>query len=85
MGQPLTLIVMCVPNSGIQVSEQLADNNEFHYKLVAHWAISTGDYIKTCLKQPFKNRQSNGLKDKWLLNEGEKYCRMLSWSILQYL
>ena len=25
-----------------------------------------------------------GLKDKWYLNEGQKYCRMLSWSILQY-
>ena len=24
------------------------------------------------------------LKDKWQLNEGRKYCRMLFWSILQY-
>ena len=41
-------------------------------------------YSKTCLKRPLKNRQNIGLKDKWLLNEGLKYCRMLSWSILQY-
>ena len=41
-------------------------------------------YSKTCLKRPLKNSQNKGLKDKWLLNEGQKYCRMLSWSILQY-
>ena len=34
-------------------------------------------YSKTCLKWPLKNRQNKGLKDKWLLNEGRKYCRML--------
>ena len=39
---------------------------------------------KTCLKQPLKNRQNKGLQDEWWLNEGQKYCRMLSWSILQY-
>ena len=41
-------------------------------------------YSKTCLKLPLKIRQNKGLKDKWLLNEGWKYCRMLFWSILQY-
>ena len=41
-------------------------------------------YSNTCLKRPLKNRQNKGLKDKWQLNEGQKYCRMLSWSILQY-
>ena len=34
-------------------------------------------YSKTYLKQPLKNRQNNGLKDKWQLNQGWKYCRML--------
>ena len=29
-------------------------------------------YSKTCLKQPLKKD-----KNKWLLNEGQKYCRML--------
>ena len=41
-------------------------------------------YSKTCLKQPLKNRQRKGLKDRRELNAGQKYCRMLSWSILQY-
>ena len=40
-------------------------------------------YSKTCLRRPLKNRKKY-LKDKWWLNEGRKYCRMLSWSILQY-
>ena len=34
-------------------------------------------YSKTCVKQPLKNRQNNDLIDKWWLNEGRKYCRML--------
>ena len=40
-------------------------------------------YSKTCLKRPLKNRQNKGLKDKWYLNVGQKYCRMLSWSLMQ--
>ena len=49
---------------------------------------------KTCLKRPLKNRQNKDLYDKWQLNEGWKYSRMLPlvesiaecshWSILQY-
>ena len=35
-------------------------------------------YSKTCLKQALKNGQNKGLKDKWYLNAGRKYCRMLS-------
>ena len=34
-------------------------------------------YSKTCLKQPLKNRQNKDFNDKWKLNEGRKYCRML--------
>ena len=34
-------------------------------------------YSKTCVKRPLKNRQNKDLNDKWLLNEGQKYCRML--------
>ena len=41
-------------------------------------------YSKTCLKLTLKIRQNKGHKDKWYLDEGRKYCRMLSWSILQY-
>ena len=32
---------------------------------------------KICLKRPLRNRQKKDLNDKWLLNEGRKYCRML--------
>ena len=31
-----------------------------------------------------QSRQGKDLKDKWYLNEGQRYCRMLFWSILQY-
>ena len=50
------------------------------------WLKLGSKYSKTCLKRPLKNRKKNpkGLKDKWLLNEGQKYCRMLFCSILQY-
>ena len=41
-------------------------------------------YSKICLKRSFKNSQNKSLKDKWKLNEGRKYFRMLSLSILQY-
>ena len=42
-------------------------------------------YSKTCLKRPLKNRQNKDLKKtNGSLYEGRKYCRMLSWSILQY-
>ena len=34
-------------------------------------------YSKTCLKQPLKNIQNKDLNDKWKLNAGRKYCRML--------
>ena len=34
-------------------------------------------FSETGLKLPFKNKQNNGLKGKWLLDEGLKYCRML--------
>ena len=32
---------------------------------------------KTCVKRPLQNRQNKDLNDKWQLNEGQKYCRML--------
>ena len=39
-------------------------------------------YSKTCVKRPLKNRQNKYLNDKLLLNEGQKYCRMLHSAIL---
>ena len=44
--------------------------------------MNLSEYSKTCLNQPFKNRQNKGLKDKRTLNEGQKYCRMLKHSAI---
>ena len=33
--------------------------------------------VDTCVKGPLKNRQNKDINDKWYLNEGRKYCRML--------
>ena len=35
-------------------------------------------YSKTGLERPLKNRHNKDLNDKLLLNEGRKYCRMLT-------
>ena len=35
------------------------------------------EYSKTGVNRPLKNRQDKGLNDKWELNAGQKYCRML--------
>ena len=45
--------------------------------LLGYLLIYFGSYSKTCLKRPLKNKQNKDLNDKWLLNEGQKYCRML--------
>ena len=47
-------------------------------------AGSKTNYSKTCLKQPFKKKTKIGFQDRLPLNAGQKYCRMLSWSILKY-
>ena len=39
---------------------------------------------KNCLKRPLKKKTKIGFQDRLLLNAGQKYCRMLSWSIPQY-
>ena len=41
-------------------------------------------YSKTCLKRRLKRRPKIGFQDQLLLNAGQKYCRMLQESILQY-
>ena len=46
--------------------------------------ISTTKYSKTCVKQPLSKRQKIGFQDRLSLNAGQKYCRMLQESILQY-
>ena len=34
-------------------------------------------YSKTCLKRPLKKKNKIGFQDRFLLNAGQKYCRML--------
>ena len=41
-------------------------------------------YSKTCLKRPLQKKTEIGFQDRLLLNAGQKYCRMLQESILQY-
>ena len=41
-------------------------------------------YNKTCLKRPLKKRAKIVFQDPLSLNVGQKYCRMLQESILQY-
>ena len=41
-------------------------------------------YSKTCLKRSPKKKAKNGLKNRSSLYAGQKYCRMLQDSILQY-
>ena len=39
----------------------------------------------TCLKRPLKKKTKIGFQGRLLLNAGQKYCRMLQESILQYI
>ena len=41
-------------------------------------------YSKTCLRRSLKKRPKIGFQDWLSLNAGQKYCRMLQQSILQY-
>ena len=41
-------------------------------------------YSKTCLMRPLKKKAKIGFQDQLSLNAGQKYCRMLQESILQY-
>ena len=43
-----------------------------------------GIYSKTWLKRSLKMMSEIGFQDQLSLNARQKYCRMLSWSILQY-
>ena len=41
-------------------------------------------YYKTCLNRPLKKKTKIVFQDRISLNAGQKYCRMLKESILQY-
>ena len=36
-------------------------------------------YSKTYLERPLKKKTKIGFQDRFLLNAGQKYCRMLQW------
>ena len=41
-------------------------------------------HSKTCLKRPLQKKTKNCFSRPIIVNAGQKYCRILSWSILQY-
>ena len=45
---------------------------------------SLATYSKTCPKRPLKKKTKIGFQDRLSFNAGQKYCRMLQESILQY-
>ena len=56
-------------------------NPLFDFALEVWFNIVT---VKPVLSGHSKRRPKIGFQDRLLLNAGQKYCRMLSWSILQY-
>ena len=46
--------------------------------------ITRLDYSETCLMRPLKKKTKNWFQNRLSLNAGQKYCRMLKESILQY-
>ena len=42
------------------------------------------EYSKTCVKRPISRRSKIVFQDQLSLNAGQKYCRMLQGTILQY-
>ena len=58
----------------------LLRNHHWSWRQKTCWFIGGGHenvYSKPCVKRPLENRQKKDLNDKWLLNEGREYCRML--------
>ena len=53
-----------------------SNHHEIHIPFEHGFKI-TVKYSKVRVKRPLKNRQNKDLYDKWQLNEGVKYCRML--------
>ena len=60
-----------------QKAEQVTERNEIS-QFMRLW------YSKTCIKGPIKRRPKIYFQDRLSLAAGQKYCRMLQESILQY-
>ena len=80
---------------GIMILHKITQNHEspaFHWDKRSNiWLVPLSSiilcicrYSKICLKRPLKKKTKIGFQDRLSLNAGQKYCRMLSWSILQY-
>ena len=54
------------------------------FGLIQFIAKSSSMYSKTCLKWPLKKKTKHWFQDQLSLNAGQKFCRMLQKSILQY-
>ena len=75
--------------SGIKKEQQLVfpslykktEYDRVDFSINLGWSIV---YSITCLKPPLKKLLNIGFQDRLLLNAGQKYCRMLQESILQY-
>ena len=52
--------------------------------MIAKTLKDTKNYSKACRKESLKKRPTIGFQDQLLLNAGQKYCRTLQESILQY-
>ena len=74
-------LLYSVGHSALATEEGFQTNVIFHtatyntlYTSMNHPKIV---YSKTYVKRPLKNSRNKDLNEKWLLNEGRKYCRML--------
>ena len=56
----------------------------FYFTLHVNIVTLVNVYSKTCLKRPLKKKTKIGFQDPLSLDTGQKYCRMLHKSILQY-
>ena len=54
-------------------------NNTLCFHDMKNLSRRLAEYSKTCLKRPLKKRPKMGFSDRFSLNAGQKYCRMLQW------
>ena len=69
---------------GYQFSECLENGSWSHPVPQCVPIDENGKYRKIFLKRPLKKGQKIGFQDRLSLNAGQKYCRILQESILQY-
>ena len=65
----------CLPSSFCSIKHMVPEISFEEFQDGCHGALL--DIKQQLNLQPLKNRQNKDLYDKWYLNEGQKYCRML--------